>query len=436
MYTLKAKQIPFHCGYDVIVIGGGPAGCAAAIASAREGAKTLLIEATGILGGMGTNGLVPFWCGFSNGGDLCSTGIGKRVMEQLQAEMPHVGSGTKGGAIDAEALKRVYDELVTDSGAQVLFHTMLSDVDVDEKGTVNAVIVSNKAGLSAYKAKTYVDCTGDADLVAWAGGDFELGDELGEMQPATMCFTLTNVDMDAFSHIKNHRVIHTEDGKYPLIPDDHCCFSVVGPNAVGFNAGHVYNVNGTDPINVSAALIRARKMVGQIKALFAEKFPEAYGKAYLAATSSLLGVREGRRIKGDYKLLPEDYYARRVFPDEIARNCYNFDSHETPTEIKLMAERKLAHHPEEVVYKPGESHGIPYRCLTPVKLRNVIVAGRSICAERRVMGSIRIMATCLSLGEAAGIAAALLKNEEEPDFHHADVSVLRHKLLEHGAFIL
>ncbi|MDD3954733.1 MAG: FAD-dependent oxidoreductase [Lentisphaeria bacterium] len=436
MYTLKPKQIPLDDRFEVIVIGGGPAGCAAAVSAARAGARTLLIEATGSLGGMGTSGLVPFWCGFSNGGDLCSTGFGKQVMEQLQNQMPHVQPGTKGGPIAAEALKRVYDDLVVGSGAAILFQTVLSDVDVDDQGAIQTVIVSNKAGLSAYRAKTYVDCTGDADLVAWAGGEFELGDEYGEMQPATMCFTLTNVDMTAVSRIDSHRVIHPNDGRYPLIPDNHICYGIVGPSAVGFNAGHIYQVNGTDPANVSSALIQARRMVAQIQALLAEKFPDAYGQSYLAATSSLLGIREGRRIKGDYKLMPEDYYARRVFPDEIARNCYNFDSHETSTELKLLAEGKLAHHPEEKVYRPGESHGIPYRCLTPEKLKNVIVAGRSICAERRVMGSVRIMATVLALGEAAGLAAAMASVAEQPDFHQVDVPVLRAKLLENGAFIL
>jgi len=420
----------------VIVVGGGPAGCAAAASAAREGAKTLLIEGTASLGGMGTNGLVPFWCGFSNGGDLCSTGIGKTVLEALQKKMPLEKVGEKGGAIDAEALKRVYDDLVTGSGADVLFQTALSAVDTDGDGRVKAVIVSNKGGLKAYTADVFVDCTGDADLTAWAGGEFELGDELGEMQCATMCFTLTNVDMDEYAKIKTHRVIYPNGGKYPLIPDDHCVTAVVGPGAVGFNAGSLYGVNGTDPEDVSRTLIKGRRLVEQIVACIKERLPGAYRNAHLDKTQALLGIREGRRIKGDYKLCQEDYHSRRVFPDEIARNCYNFDCHETPTELeKIRRGEALPIKAEEFVYSPGESHGIPYRSLVPQKLKNVIVAGRCICAERRMQGTTRIMAACLATGEAAGMAAAQALDMGEPDMHRVDTERLRARLREVGAYI-
>ncbi|MBE6885074.1 MAG: FAD-dependent oxidoreductase [Ruminococcaceae bacterium] len=435
MYEFK-RSIPVNSDYQVIVVGGGPAGCAAAAAAAREGAKTLLIEGTAALGGMGTNGLVPFWCGFSNGGDLCSTGIGKTVLEALQEKMPLEEKGKKGGSIDAEALKRVYDDLVTGYGAEVLFHTVLSAVDTDDEGRVGAVIVSNKGGMKAYTADVFVDCTGDADLTAWAGGEFELGDELGEMQCATMCFTLTNVNMEEYAKIKTHRVIYPNGGKYPLIPDDHCVTAIVGPGAVGFNAGSLFGVDGTDPEDLSRTLIKGRKLVGQIVDCIKEELPEAYAEAHLDKTQALLGIREGRRIKGDYKLCQEDYHSRRVFPDEIARNCYNFDCHETPTEIaKIQRGEALPFKPEEFLYAPGESHGIPYRSLVPEKLKNVIVAGRCICAERRMQGTTRIMAACLATGEAAGMAAAHALAMDKVDMHKVDTDKLRARLKEVGAYI-
>ena len=246
-YRLTA-DIPLSEEYEVIVVGGGPSGCAAAAAAARDGAKTLLIEATASLGGMGTNGLVPFWCGFTNGGPLCSTGIGKQVLEACRARMWKGARGDGNNyAIDAEALKRVYDDLVTEAGAEILFCTMLSAVQTDGQGRVTEIIVSNKAGLTAYRAKVFVDTTGDADLVAWAGGEFALGDELGEMQAGTLCFTLTGADMDAYRKVKTHRVIYPNpEGEYPLIPDDHCVTAAVGEGAVGFNAGHLVEVDGTD----------------------------------------------------------------------------------------------------------------------------------------------------------------------------------------------
>ena len=436
MYDFRAA-ISVNSDYQVIVAGGGPAGCAAAAAAAREGAKTLLIESTSALGGMGTNGLVPFWCGFANGGELCSTGIGKKVLYALQERMPLVKKGEKGGPIDAEALKRVYDELVTGYGADVLFDTMISAADTDENGRVKAVIVSNKAGLTAYTAKVFVDCTGDADLTAFAGGEFELGDERGEMQCATMCFTLANVNMDEYAKIKTHRVIYPNGGEYPLIVDDHCVTAPVGPGAIGFNAGSLYGVNGTDPLDVSNTLIKGRRLVEQIVDCIKKELPEAYGNAFLVKTQDTLGIREGRRIKGDYKLCSEDYHSRRVFPDEIARNCYNFDCHETPTELEMIRKGiPLPYKPEEMVYSPGESHGIPYRSLVPEKLKNVIVAGRCICAERRMQGTTRVMATCLSTGEAAGIAAAHAVDMNEPNMHSVDVERLRARLREEGAYIL
>jgi glycine/D-amino acid oxidase-like deaminating enzyme len=331
MYQMKPKQLPYNDSYDVIVAGGGPAGCAAAASAAREGAKTLLIEATDALGGMGTSGLIPFWCGFSNGGGLTSTGLGKRILEAVQSNMPHIKPGTTDGAIDPEALKRVYDELVTSFGADVLFNTMLSDVDADDSGNINAVIISNKAGLSAYKAKVYVDCTGDADLIAWAGGEFEKGDGLGEMQPSTLCFMLTNVDLYAYQSIKMNPI--SPDEKYPLIIDRHSPNCLIGPGTVGFNAGHIHDVDNTIPQTVSAALIKGRKLALQIRNQLAERNPAAFGNAFLAATASMMGVRESRRIKGDYTLTVEDYKARRTFPDEICRNSYPFDSHETKHEL-------------------------------------------------------------------------------------------------------
>lgn len=437
-YRLTA-EIPLNEEYEVIVVGGGPAGCAAATAAARDGAKTLLIEATASLGGMGTNGLIPFWCGFTNGGPICSTGIGRQVLETCRSRM---WSGARGDgnnyAIDAEVLKRVYDDLVTEAGAEILFCTVLSAVRTDGNGRVTEIIVSNKAGLTAYRAKVFIDTTGDADLVAWAGGDFVLGDELGEMQAGTLCFTLTGADMDAYRCVKTHRVIYPNPaGEYPLIPDDHCVTAAVGDGAVGFNAGHLIEVNGTDPKSISHNLLLGRRLDEEIVACIKERLPETYGNAYLAKTASVLGVREGRRIVGDYTLTKEDYLARRTFPDEIARNNYNFDSHETKTERKLVAEGKLKPGSnEQFVYAPGESHGIPYRALLPQKLVNVIVAGRSISAERKVMGSIRVMGTCLSTGEAAGVAAAQAVSLPDGNVHRVDTDRLRARLKEVGAYIL
>lgn len=195
-YTLTERTIGCDDTWDVIVVGGGPAGCAAATAAAREGAKTLLLEATGCLGGMATAGLVPFWAPFSDKQRMFIGGLAERIISQCKAGMPHVAPNNVGWVpINPERLKRLYDTMVIDAGVEVLFHTALATVDTDGAGAVVAIIAQNKAGLTAYQAKVYIDCSGDADLAAFAGATIKRGDEIsGECQPASHCFTLSNVD--------------------------------------------------------------------------------------------------------------------------------------------------------------------------------------------------------------------------------------------------
>ncbi|MBQ8283793.1 MAG: FAD-dependent oxidoreductase [Clostridia bacterium] len=442
MLNFKAN-LPLCRKYDVIVVGGGPSGYAAAIAAAREGAKTLLIEATGALGGLGTNGLVPFWCGFSNGGAYCNTGIGKKVLMETCKLMDVDGlyEGALAGeenpaaipwrlGIDAEVLKRVYDELVISSGAEVLFNTILAAVQTDDCGRVSSIVVANKAGLSAYEAKVFVDCTGEADLVAKAGGAYMMGDENGNMQAGTLCFTLSGVDIEAWKNTSRYRIYPCDKEKYPTIIDNHCTTAEIGKHTIGFNAGHLAMVNSIDPVNVSKNLIKGRKLASEIVSRLKEEHSNIYGKAHLEKTAAVLGTREGRIIVGDYTLTEEDYLSRRIFADEIARNCYEFDSHD------LHINEKDGKPEYEVAYKGGESHGIPYRCLTPKDLKNVLVAGKSISAQRRVMGSVRIMATCLATGEAAGMAAAHTLQTENCDVHTVNTDKLRARLKAEGAYIL
>jgi glycine/D-amino acid oxidase-like deaminating enzyme len=438
-YTLKARTLPLIEQYDVIVAGGGPAGCTAAAAAAREGARTLLVEAAGALGGMGTLGLVPAWCPFSDKQKILYRGLAETVFNATKAGMPHVKPDALDWvAIDPELLKRVYDDLVTSAGAEVLFNTQLCAVETRGNGAVDAVIVSNKAGLSAYRAKVYVDATGDADLAAWAGAKFQKGDETGELQPATHCFMISNVDEYGYRfgpglHGANPASpIHAirKSGKYPLIPDTHMCNNLVGPGTVGFNAGHVWNVDNTDPSSVSRGLIHGRKMANAFRDALAEFFPTAFANGYLVSTGALLGIRETRRILGDYVLTADDFISLRSFADEICRNAYYIDIHHKQSEVgKKNADVRHGHR-----LQPGESHGLPYRCLTPKGLANVLVAGRSISTDRVVQGSTRVMPVCLAMGEAAGMAAAMAASGGA-DVHAVDTARLRTRLREVGAYL-
>jgi len=440
-FTLKSKEIPLNSSFDVIVVGGGPAGCTAAAAAAREGARTLLIEATGSLGGMGTSGLVPAWCPFSDKQQIIYRGLAAKVFETLKAQMPHVkGDALDWVPIDPEKLKRVYDDLVTEAGADVLFLTTLADVERDEEGNVTAIVVLNKGGLQAFRAKVYVDCTGDGDVAAWAGAEYQKGDATtGELQPATHCFILGNVDDYAYLNGQNLHAdnpaspIHAvfQSGAYPGIPDTHLCNNLVAPRAVGFNAGHLWGVDNTDTFTVSNAMIEGRKMAAAYRDMLAAVQPAAFGNAFVMSTGTLIGTRESRRIIGDYVLTAEDYIERKSFGDEICRNSYFLDIHGTKTEQQSGTGSSLS----ITLYGPGESHGIPYRCLTPKGLRNVLVAGRSISCDRRVLGSVRVMPVCLAMGEAAGLAAALAAGQAENDVHAVDVAALRKRLKEEGTYL-
>mgnify|MGYP000959196916 FL=1 len=436
--------LPVAGEWDVVVIGGGPAGCAAATAAAREGARTLLVEATGALGGMGTAALVPAWTPFSDGTQIVYRGLAEQIFRTAKAALPHISAKHVDWVpIDSERLKQIYDDVVTAAGATVLFHTVLAAVERTADGTVTHVLVANKHGLSALRAKVFVDCSGDADLAAWAGARFHQGDAGGgNLMPATHCFVLTNVDDYAYLngpklHGGNaaspvYRIL--ESKRYPLIPDAHLCNNLIGPGAVGFNAGHLFRVDNTDPASVSTALMQGRRMARQYRDALAEFHPAAFGNAFLAATGALLGVRETRRIVGDYVLSLDDYLARRDFPDEIARNCYFLDVHWAAAELANSPEKWQAWDQASLRYQPGESHGIPYRCLTPRDLRNVLVAGRSVSCEQIVQGSVRIMPACLAMGEAAGLAAALAA-ATAGDVHAINIGLLRQRLRACGAFL-
>jgi len=441
-YTLKPMDLNLNDEFDVIVAGGGPAGCAAAIAAARKGAKTLLIEASGCLGGMGTIGLVPAWCPFTDKEKIIYKGIAEEIFLESLKGVPHNKEGCYDWVpINPEYLKRLYDEKVIGAGAKVLFNTMISSVDADGEN-INTIIVSNKAGLSAYKAKVYIDCTGDADLCYWAGVPMLPAEEDDGYQPATHCFEISNVNMKSFEesewlhpHNPNSPIYDIlKSGKYN-IPDSHMCQNEVYKGTVGFNAGHIWDVDNTDPECVSNALIEGRKLAYEIHKALVEFVPQTFAESSLSHTAPAMGIRETRRVECDYVLTVDDYLARKTFEDEICRNCYYIDVHHKASEVKLVNDCKIDYKERDKRYEPGESHGIPYRCLTPKGLKNVLVAGRSISTERQLQGSTRVMPVCLAMGEAAGKAAVLAIKQENIDVHGIDVGELRRQIIEDGGYI-
>lgn len=427
---LKNTKIAVDDRWDVIVVGGGPAGCTAAISAAREGAKTLLIEAMGQLGGMGTAGMVPAWCPFSDGEKIIYRGLAEKIFNASKKAVPHEGKQKLNWvSINPEYLMTVYDRMVAESGAEVLFFSRVASVEMAADDTVDAIIVANKSGLVAFKAKVFIDATGDGDMAAWAGASFKRGDDKGQVQSSTLCFSFANVDT---YHYTTGPSLHTSNknspvykaiasGKYPLI-DSHLCSNLIGPDVVQFNAGHLVNVDSTDPWATARAMATGRQIAEQYLEAMKEFQPKTFGGAFLIKTASLLGVRDSRRIEGDYIFTVQDWLERKTFEDEIGRNCYYIDVH------------KPGH--KATRYKKGESHGIPYRCLTPKGLKNVLTAGRCISTDEEAFGSLRVMPPCLVTGEAAGMAAVHAMKQTKNDVHKIDVNFLRKRLKEEGQYFL
>ena len=425
--SLKGMKVNVDSQWDVIVVGGGPAGCTAAISAAREGARTLLIEAMGQLGGMGTAGMVPAWCPFSDKEKIIYRGLAEKIFNLSRAGVPHEPKNRLDWVnINPEHLMRVYDQQVAASGAKVLFFSRLAAVEKNAQDQVDAIIVANKNGLTAFKAKVYVDATGDGDLAAWAGADTLKTDVL---QSSTLCFSLANVDTYAFRYDSPNLQSDDPntpinkgiaDGRYPKSMG-HICLNLVGPDVVQFNAGHI-DTDATDPWKLSLAMQEGRQLAEQFLKAFQEVSPKAFGNAFLVKTASLLGVRDSRRVVGDYLFTGDDWRARRQFDDEIGRNCYYIDIHKSGA--------------VPVFYKKGESHGIPYRCLTPKGLKNVLVAGRCISTDEEAFGSLRVMPPCLVTGEAAGMAAYHAIQQGHCDVHKVDTQHLRARLEEEGQYFL
>jgi len=425
--------------WDVVVAGGGPAGCTAATAAAQEGKRVLLLEAMGALGGMGTLGLIPSWCPFSDGKQIIYRGLAEKVFTASKKGCPHVHppDDLSWVPINPEYLKRVYDSLLEEAGVEVLFFTMAAGVKLDGE-RMTELLIANKGGLAGVQADVFVDCTGDGDLCAWGGAPWEKGDVNGEMQPATLCFSLAPVNTYHYQHGSDTSRNAVKDGvdlsRYTRLGDLHLCNRITGPDTVGFNAGHLWKIDGTDPRSLSSAMREGRRIAAEYRDALAEALPKSFGGAHLAATAPLMGIRETRRIMGDYLLTIKDYLARKSFADEICRNAYPMDMHTARNEISAVLDNKLNIMTRFESYKPGESHGIPYRCLVPRKLRNVLVAGRCISTDRPVQASTRVMPVALAMGEAAGVAAAHAC-AKQGETRAVDTGALRDRLRQRGAYL-
>ena len=420
---------------DVFIAGGGPAGTAAAVAARSQGANVYLAEAHTCLGGMGTAGRVPVFMPMSDGVNFLAEGFGRQVITRLAKE-----NALAGPATDIEALKRVYDALVGESGAAFSFYTALSGVEAQD-GRIRYVVCSAPGGMFAVKAKVYVDATGNGDLAAWAGAPFEKGDaQGGRLMPGTLCSVWSGIDWKTWE--ANRPKGPQPDGSMLekafadgvfTVRDEHLTgMYKLGEGLGGGNIGHAFGVDGTDERSLTEALVRGRKSMTEYARYYRE-YLKGFENARLVTTGSLMGVRETRRIMGDYVLCLEDYKKRAVFLDEIGRYAYSIDIHPLSTG-KESYEKHRKQFDQDYRYGKGESYGIPYRTLTPRGIDNLLVAGRCVSTDQMVQGSLRVMPGCFITGQAAGIAAAMASNSGK-SVHGIEVKELQRRLKAFGAYL-
>lgn len=414
------REIPAEEGYDLVVAGGGPAGCAAAISAARLGAKVLLVEALGCLGGTGTSGLVTEFDPMANGEQMLVGGFMREIMETLyeRGYVPDLLSPERWRKLqmrwspfDAEGLKLLLDELMEKEKVEVRFFTKVIDADVEpDRLKVNGVVLSNIDGYKFVQAKAFVDATGDAVLTKLCGAKcWDAGIDTPNIMPPTLCALLSGVDWknievdDVGLHDHQKMVDRAIADGFFSQPDHHVPGIFMSLGKIGsMNAGHVFHMSSTNNKSLSAGMMRGRKLVQEYLNFYRTYFdlPELQ----LVSTAAIMGVRESRRIQGEYLLCYDDYVQRRKFPDQIAIFAKAIDIHVYDCTDEEY-ERYYKSFREVDRYKPGEYYGIPYGVLVPKGSVNLWTAGRCVSADVKVQGSLRVQPAASMMGQAAGVAA-------------------------------
>ena len=447
-----SADVPVISESDVLVVGGGPAGIAAALASARNGARTTLIEKNGYLGGNLTAGLVgPCMTSYSLDG---KQQLIKGIFEELVLRMEAIGGALHPSKIpagsaycgfiefghdkvtpfDPEAVKICATEMLLEAGVHLQFHTSMVDTIV-ENGSVTGVIAASKSGLEAFTARVTVDCSADADVAIRGGAEFEQGRaEDGLTQPMTMFFRVANVDDRT---VERYVAEHPDDyrpfasivsdarsaGEFPIQRKGIGLYKTLEPGVWRINTTRLHHLDGTDVRDLTTAEIEGRRQVATLMKFFRKWLP-GFENAILLDTAATIGVRETRRIVGDYMLTAEDLATGREFEDAIALCGYPVDIH-SPTGDGGGTDG---------TYQTANVYQIPYRCLLPARLDGVLVAGRCISATHEAMGATRVMPPSFAMGEAAGTAAAL---SVEAGVRPRDVAIsaLHEALVGQGAYL-
>lgn len=440
--------------HDVLVVGGGNAGCAAALASARNGARTLLVERYGFLGGTATAAMVGPWMTFHSGSQRIVGGIAQEIVERLVARggsPGHVHDASDYVAtitpFDPEIHKALLFEMMREAGVELLLHAYFLEALCNAGGVAGARFAT-VAGPRDERASVTIDATADAYLAASAGVAVQQGDAAGRVQPATLIFRLSHVDLAETARYLRENPSEMRTSLPPAERTAERLTAVAGlyslwerarkrgdvsvrrelvsffaapyPDEVTVNMTRVVDIDPLDPDDLTRAEVEARAQVMELFAFFKRDVP-GFANCRIAATATQIGIRESRRIVGLYTLTRDDVLGARTFDDAVARSAYPIDIH-NPSGSGTTTQR-LA---------PGAAYEIPYRCLVPERVDGLLVAGRCISTTHEAHASTRLTPTVMSLGQAAGTAAAIAARRGiQP--REVDARELRAELVRDGA---
>jgi len=447
--------------YDLIVAGGGPSGVMASLAAGRLGLKVLLIERHGFLGGMNTAGLVGPVMTFHAGSLQIVRGIPGEIMAEMKslgASPGHlvdpIWANTTMTPIDTEVYKSLLMKKITDAGVTLLLHSMVVEGKLAGNG-VESLMVANKNGLRSYRAKFFIDATGDGDLAASLGCEFQMGRPSDNLtQPMTLLFKMGGVDFAAVRNAIQEKPANFYLGlsleqylaspglavsgfyeevklakvqrAFPFDRDRVLFFGLTRPGEVTVNSLRMSHVNGAVAEDLTKAEQGLRQQVPQM-AEFLSRFIPGFKNAYVFETAAQVGVRETRHIAGDYCLTTENIFKQTRFEDSIAHASYPIDLHSPDgSGMKIIDPR---------AGNPDSYYDIPFRCLLPKKMENLLVTGRCISAEHEASASSRISATCMALGQAAGSAVFHVMNEKRSSFRELNIGNLQSQLIADGAYL-
>ncbi|MBM3598009.1 MAG: FAD-dependent oxidoreductase [Alphaproteobacteria bacterium] len=434
--TEPERRTPIVAEAEVVVLGGGPAGVAAATAAARAGARTLLVERYGFLGGMGSAALVTNFCGLHMlaGGEIRQVvhGIADEILDRLKRldglNQPHAVLGrTAAQSYDVSAYKLALDDLVLGAGAAVRFHVFAVGAQV-EGGRIRALIVETKSGRGAIMGEQFIDCSGDADLACWAGAPTEKGDHDGYLAYPTLMFKLANVDTArAQAEGKPRLAALMADAETAgrrrfarksviINPQHHHGQWRINATQIGRDGRPV---DGSDAEDLSFGEVEGRRQVRDYFDFLREEVP-GFEKSYLLEIAPQIGVRETRRVKGAFQLDAPAILASADFPDAIGVNPWPVEKHvKGDVEWRFISGRGYAQ--------------VPYRVLLPVDVDNLMVAGRCASATQDGQASLRVSGPCFVMGQAAGTAAAMLVGGNMMPAT-LDVARLQDRLRQAGVF--